>query len=324
MKEKAKKRMSARKPDWLRSLLPGGIEYADTRQMLRKKKLHTVCEEARCPNLGSCWGGGTATFMVLGDICTRGCRFCAIKTAKNGMLVDSEEPMSVATSAQEMNLDYVVITSVDRDDLADGGASHFAAVIRTVREVSEGKILIEVLTSDFQGDQEAIQQIVDAKPTVFAHNIETVRRLTPSVRDPRSRYEQTLEVLRYYKERFPEAITKTSIMLGLGETEEELLETMDDLREVGVDILTLGQYLQPSTKHLRVEEYVTPERFQYFAEKGLERGFAFVPSGPLVRSSFRAGQFFRESFERSGEHFKRIESSSHSGEKKRVKTSARA
>jgi lipoic acid synthetase len=285
-------RLSGRKPEWLKIGLPSGESFADLKESLRKRKLHTVCEEARCPNLGECWDGGTATFMVMGDTCTRGCRFCAIKTRKTGLPLDPDEPMKVAEASEEMGLDYIVITSVDRDDLEDGGAEHFAKVIESVHMVSGGRIMVEVLTPDFQGVEKDILRVASAQPTVFAHNMETVRRLSPSVRDPRSDYDQSLQVLKLVKQTYPEMITKTSLMLGLGETDEEVFQTMDDLREVGVDILTFGQYLQPYTRLLQVEEFVTPEKFDWWAEEGKKRGFAYVASGPMVRSSYRAGELF--------------------------------
>jgi len=296
LREQKRKRLSPRKPDWLRSLLPGGDIYSDVQKNLREKKLHTVCEEARCPNLGECWGGGTATFMILGDVCTRGCRFCAIKTRKEGIPVDQNEPLKIANSAKEMGLNYVVITSVDRDDLPDGGAGHFAKTIETVRKSSDNKIMVEILTPDFRGDREAVALLVKAQPTVFAHNIETVRRLSPKVRDPRCGYEQSLQVLKWVKEDDPNMPTKSSLMLGLGETDEEIYEAMDDLRAIGVDILTLGQYLQPTTKHLIVEEYIHPDRFAALAKEGEKRGFAFVAAGPMVRTSYRAGELFLKHF----------------------------
>lgn len=286
------KRVSPRKPEWLRRPLPEGQTYTEVRKMLREQGLHTICEEGKCPNLGECWGGGTATFMLLGDTCTRGCRFCAVKTRKRGIEVDPEEPLKVAEAAVTMGLDYVVITSVDRDDLPDGGAAHFAATIEAARECSNGKLMVEVLTPDFQGNKEHIEAVIAARPTVFSHNMETIKRLTPEVRDPRFSYQQSLDVLAMAKQADPEVITKTSFMLGLGETNDELYEAMDDLLEIGVDILTLGQYLQPTFKHIAVKEFITPGRFDELAEEGRKRGFAFVAAGPLVRSSYRAGELF--------------------------------
>lgn len=290
-----------RKPPWLKVRAPGGERYAAIKHRARELKLHTVCEEARCPNIGECWGGGTATFMVMGDICTRGCRFCAVNTSRNGAPLDPDEPRNVAFSIAEMGLDYVVLTSVDRDDLPDQGAGHFAACIREIRAAAPNT-LVEVLIPDFRGKPDLIQVIVDAAPDVIAHNIETVERLTPRVRDPRATYAQSLAVLAELKRLDPDRLTKSSVMLGHGESELELLQTMADLRGVGVDFLTLGQYLRPSEKHLPVVEFIPPEQFERARELGLGLGFKFVASGPLVRSSYRAGEFFIHEFLRRGGH----------------------
>lgn len=298
---KKSRRAVVRKPEWLRSRLPEGDSYAPIKKMLRERELYTVCEEARCPNLGTCWSGGTATFMIMGDTCTRGCRFCAVKTRKTGIPLDPNEPRNVAESVNEMALDYVVLTSVDRDDLPDDGAGHFAETIRQIYEQSSKPIRVEVLTPDFRGKREAVEAIVAAKPTVFAHNVETVRRLTKTVRDPRCDYDQSINVLRWAKEADDKIVTKTSLMLGLGETHDEIMETMDDLLEAGVQILTFGQYLRPTKKHLPVAEFITPARFEELAEIGKQKGFSFVPSGPLVRSSYKAGEFFTEHFASSQE-----------------------
>ena len=279
------------KPDWLKIRPPSGERYAQIKQTLRSRRLYTVCEEARCPNVAECWGGGTATFMVLGDLCTRGCRFCAVKTAKQGIPLDPDEPAKVSESIAIMGLEYVVITSVDRDDLPDGGAAHFARIIARVK-MDHPNCIVEVLTPDFRGNFSAVDVMVKAKPHVFANNIETVRRLTPKVRDPRAGYDQTLKVLHHYKEKASEGFTKSSIMLGLGETDDEILETMTDLRQCKVSFLTLGQYLQPTKKHLPVVEFVTPQKFDYFRQWGETLGFEYVASGPLVRSSYRAGEFY--------------------------------
>ncbi|TNE47054.1 MAG: lipoyl synthase [Deltaproteobacteria bacterium] len=295
-RERKRKRLSGRKPAWLRSDIPSGENYVRLKKLLKERNLHTICEEGKCPNLAECWGGGTATFMLLGDICTRGCRFCNVMTRKHGIEVDTQEPYKVAEASVAMDLDYVVITSVDRDDLPDGGANHFADTIRKVYELSENSIMVEVLTPDFRGKREDIATVVAAKPTVFSHNMETVRSLTPKVRDPRCSFDQSLEVLRYAKEVDADTITKSSLMLGLGETKEDVLAAMDDLREAGVDILTLGQYLQPTTKHVLVSEFVPPSRFDELAEEGRKRGFVFVAAGPLVRSSYRAGELFIKNF----------------------------
>lgn len=279
-------------PDWIRVRPPSGENYAHIKQTLRGMNLHTVCEEAHCPNVAECWGGGTATFMLMGDTCTRGCRFCAVTTGRPGAL-DPLEPLKISRALAELKLKYAVITSVDRDDLPDGGAHHFAETIRTAKRMHpEG--LIEVLIPDFQGDDAALQQIVDAGPDVIAHNVETVRRLTPGVRDRRAAYDQSLRVLRRAKELNPSQYTKSSIMLGLGETDAELEETFSDLRGVGVDVLTLGQYLRPSRWHLAVVEYVSPARFAELKARAEKFGFLYVASGPLVRSSYKAAEFFLE------------------------------
>ena len=283
--------MRRTKPPWLKVRAPGGERYTQIKGRARQLKLHTVCEEARCPNIGECWGGGTATFMVMGGICTRGCRFCAVNTSRNGMPLDPDEPANVAESIREMDLDYVVLTSVDRDDLPDQGAGHFAACITTIRQTAP-KTLVEVLIPDFCGRTDLLDVVSDARPEVIAHNIECVRRLTPKVRDPRAGYDQSLLVLAHLKTARPEGLTKSSIMVGVGETEEEVIETMGDLRAVGCDFLTIGQYLQPTQKHLKIAEYVTPETFERYREVGERLGFKYVASGPLVRSSYKAGEFF--------------------------------
>jgi lipoyl synthase len=278
-----------RKPSWLRMELPGGEGFADISRMLRERKLHTVCEEAKCPNLGECWKGGTATIMVLGETCTRACRFCSVKTGNPRGLTDAEEPRKVAESCKLMKLRYVVLTSVDRDDLADGGAAHFAACVREAKARVPG-LLVETLVPDFCGQEGSIRTIVESGVDVFAQNLETVKRLTHPVRDHRASYELSLEVLCKAKEIKPNLITKSSLMLGLGETERELIQAMRDLREVGVDILTLGQYLRPSLMHLPVQEYVTPARFEALRQRAMRMGYAFVASGPLVRSSYKAAE----------------------------------
>jgi lipoyl synthase len=281
---------STRKPSWLRVGVPGGERYAHVRETLDRSSLHTVCQEAHCPNVAECWGGGTATVMLMGDTCTRGCRFCHVKTSACPPPLDPDEPRHLAGAVRELHLDYIVVTSVDRDDLPDGGASHFAEAIRLLKVVPG--LLVEVLTPDFHGDPEAVRAIGRAAPDVFANNVETVRRLTPAVRDARAGYEQTLRVLAQMKQEFPPIITKSSIMVGLGESEAEVEETLCDLRAAGVDILTLGQYLRPSAWHLPVVEYVSPERFREYREMGERHGFRYVASGPLVRSSYRAGELF--------------------------------
>jgi len=279
------------KPDWLKVRAPGGENYLQIKSMLRELKLVTVCEEAKCPNIGECWAGGTATFMLMGDVCTRGCKFCAIKTGNPRGKIDLEEPEKVGSAIAKLNLDYVVITSVDRDDLPDEGAGHFAKTIRTIKELNP-RLIVEVLTPDFKGKRELYAQIVEAKPDVYAQNVETVERLTRKVRDPRAGYWQTLNVLKGIKEVDPTRYTKSSIMLGLGEQDDEVIQTLKHLRSVGCDVITFGQYLQPTTRHLAVERFVTPEEFKAWQTRAEEMGFLYVASGPLVRSSYRAGEFF--------------------------------
>ncbi len=285
--------LAERKPEWLRVRPPGGESYTHLKGLLRTLNLHTVCEEAHCPNVWECWGGGTATIMLMGDLCTRGCRFCAVKSGAPHGLLDLDEPTKVAEALTDLGLTYVVLTSVDRDDLPDGGASHFA---RTIREIKarDPKILVEALIPDFQGDLEAVRTVVDAGPDVLDHNLETVRRLQSVARDRRANYEQSLAVLRAAKGMRPGLFTKSSLMLGLGETREEVLGAMRDLRANDVDLLTLGQYLRPSEWHLPVQEYVSPEAFDELRVAGEALGFAYVAAGPLVRSSYRAGEFFLE------------------------------
>lgn len=287
------------KPSWLKVKAPGGENYTRLKGLLRELKLHTVCEEAGCPNVAECWGGGTATVMLMGDLCTRGCKFCHVKSGNPRGVLDPLEPVNTAKAIAELGLTYVVLTSVDRDDLPDGGADHFA---RTVEEIKarDKNILVEVLIPDFQGDKRSLARVVKARPDVIAHNIETVARLTATVRDHRATYPQSLAVLRSLKE-LSVRYTKTSLMVGLGETESEVLETMRDLRREGVDILTIGQYLQPSGWNLPVQEYISPETFKRYELLGLAQGFLFVPSGPLVRSSYKAGEKFLEAMLRNEE-----------------------
>ncbi|WP_347241044.1 lipoyl synthase [Thermus sp.] len=285
------------KPAWIKAPLPNGPRYQALKGMVQELRLHTVCQEALCPNIGECWTHGTLTVMLLGDICTRACKFCAVHTGNPQGLVDPEEPRRVAEAIARMGVRYVVLTSVDRDDLEDGGASHFAATIRAIKEKAPG-VLVEALTPDFQGDLKAVETVLAANPEVYAQNLETVRRLTPKVRDPRAGYEQTLRVLAHAKRVRPDILTKSSLMLGLGEAEEEILEAMRDLREAGVDILTLGQYLRPTPAHLPVARYVPPEDFQKYAAWGYELGFREVFAGPLVRSSYRADRVFLEATQR--------------------------
>lgn len=279
-----------KKPAWLRVRAPAGENYTKVKQSLRSLNLHTVCEEARCPNISECWGTGTATIMIMGDICSRGCRFCAVNSGKP-VLLDTGEPERVAKAIKEWGLRYVVITSVCRDDLEDGGAEHIAKTIKAIKLLCP-TIIVESLIPDFRGDDGSIIKIVKSEPEVISHNIETVLRLTPKVRDARASYEQSLLVLKKIKDINSLIYTKSSIMLGLGESEEEVIQTIMDLRSVGVSILTIGQYLQPTPKHLPLIEFIAPEKFNWFREIAEQMGFVYVASGPLVRSSYRAGEFF--------------------------------
>ena len=272
-----------KKPDWLRVKLPTGENYLHVRKLVDTHKLHTICESGNCPNMGECWGAGTATFMILGNICTRSCGFCSVATGRP-MPVDTEEPERVARSVKLMNVKHCVITSVDRDDLKDGGSIIWVETINAIRRVSP-ETKFETLIPDFQGKWENLQRVVDAKPDILSHNLETVRRLTKQVRI-QAKYDRSLEVLKKAKEAGLK--TKSGIMLGLGETETEVHEAMDDLRKVGCDVLTLGQYLQPTKQHLPVVEFIHPDRFAKYKEAGLQKGFRFVESGPLVRSSYHA------------------------------------
>ncbi|GAB6933689.1 lipoyl synthase [Calditerricola satsumensis] len=274
-----------RKPEWLKIKLLTGENYHELKKMMRSKTLHTVCEEARCPNIYECWSNRTATFMILGDICTRACRFCAVKTGLPTEL-DLAEPERVAEAVEQMGLRHAVVTSVARDDLKDGGASIFAETIRAIRRRNPFTT-VEVLIPDFQGNWDALKIVMDARPDILNHNIETVRRLTDRVR-AKATYDRSLELLRRAKEMQPDIPTKSGIMVGVGETWEEILETMDDLRAAGVDILTIGQYLQPTKQHLKIERYYHPDEFAKLKEEGLKRGFKHVESGPLVRSSYHA------------------------------------
>ncbi|WP_342591604.1 lipoyl synthase [Paenibacillus shirakamiensis] len=279
------KKVKEPKPDWIRIKLTTGENYQEIKKMMRSKTLHTVCEEARCPNIYECWANRTATFMILGDICTRACRFCAVNTGLPTEL-DLQEPERVAEAAVNMNLKHCVITSVARDDLKDGGASIFAGSIHAIRSRLP-LCSVEVLIPDFLGDTDSLKIVMDAKPDILNHNIETVERMSDRVR-AKAKYRRSLELLKKAKEMQPDIPTKSSIMLGVGEEWDEIIQAMDDLREVGCDILTLGQYLQPSPKHLDVEKYYRPEEFVKLKEEGLKRGFSHVESAPLVRSSYRA------------------------------------
>jgi lipoyl synthase len=277
------------KPRWLKAPMAAGEHYDFVRRTVREHRLATVCEEAKCPNIGECWNAGTATIMVMGAVCTRACRFCSVDTGNPKGWLDADEPANVAASVELMKLNYVVLTSVDRDDLPDGGAAHYAACIRAIKQRTP-KTAVEALTPDFCGVLQDVETVVDSGLEVFAQNVETVRRLTHPVRDPRAGYAQTLSVLAHAKRHRPAVLTKSSLMLGLGESDDEIAECMDDLRAAGVDILTLGQYLRPTRHHLEVQRFVTPEEFERYREWGLAKGFRECVSGPLVRSSYRAEQ----------------------------------
>ena len=276
-----------RKPTWLRVKSQNSSKYRELKSIVSEKKLHTVCEEAMCPNIQECWSHGTATFMLLGSVCTRACRFCAVDTGNPKGSLDKDEPIKVASSIAHMNLKYAVLTSVNRDDLRDGGAEHFSHTIQAIKEKAP-EVIVEALVPDFLGNKQSIEILLNSKLEVFAQNLETVSRLTKRVRDPRAGYDQTLEVLSYAKQHSPSVITKTSLMFGLGETEEEILKTFDDIKGTGVDVLTLGQYMRPTVNHLPVEKWYTPEEFEYFKDLAIEIGFLEVASGPMVRSSYRA------------------------------------
>jgi len=282
-----------RKPTWLRARLPSGGKYEAVKRNVNEHRLATVCQESKCPNIGECWSNGVATIMLMGDVCTRACRFCSVDTGNPRGWLDPEEPANSAESVRLMDLKYVVLTSVDRDDLADGGAGHYAACVREIKRVNP-QTAVEALTPDFQGRLHDVETVVNSGLEVFAQNVETVRRLTHPVRDPRAGYQQTLDVLAHAKRHRPEVLTKTSLMLGLGETTDEVIETMDDLRAIGVDIVTFGQYLRPTINHLPVDRYVTPEEFSELRRIGLDKGFMEVVSGPLVRSSYRADRVFEK------------------------------
>ena len=276
-----------RKPKWLRIKSQNSSKFRELKEIVSHKKLHTVCEEAMCPNIQECWSHGTATFMLLGSVCTRACKFCAVDTGNPKGQIDAKEPEKVANSIAQMNLKYAVLTSVNRDDLEDGGAMHFAQTVVSTKKEAPG-VIIEALVPDFLGKRESIETLLDSNVEVFAQNLETVKRLTHQVRDHRAGYEQTLEVLAYAKKYSPKTISKTSLMLGLGESEDELLKSFNDIRSAGVDVLTLGQYMRPTINHLPVEKWYSPEEFQYMKKLALDIGFKEVASGPLVRSSYRA------------------------------------
>lgn len=277
------------KPKWLRFQAAGGETYTAVKKLVKEHRLSTVCEEAMCPNIGECWSAGTATIMLMGSVCTRACKFCSVDTGNPKGWLDLEEPKNTAESVAIMGLKYVVLTSVNRDDLDDGGAGHFAQAVREIKQRTP-ETAVEVLTPDFQGVMKDVETIVDSGIEVFAQNVETVKRLTHPVRDPRASYQQTLDVLAHAKRHRPEMLTKTSVILGLGETEDEIREVLTDLKAHQVDIVTFGQYLRPTKNHLPVDRYVTPEQFATYREWGLDMGFLEVVSGPMVRSSYRAEQ----------------------------------
>ena len=276
-----------RKPEWLRVRVGSGERYKAVRETVKSHRLSTVCEESHCPNIGECWNSGTATIMLMGSVCTRACKFCSVDTGNPNGWLDPDEPANAAESVRLMGLGYVVLTSVDRDDLPDGGAAHYAACIRAIKAVNP-QTGVEALTPDFRGDEKAVAVVVDSGLDVFAQNVETVERLTHVVRDIRAGYAQTLGVLQFAKAHLPSILTKTSLMLGLGETDEEIRRTMTDLRQRNVDVLTLGQYLRPTANHLPVARWVHPDEFAQYRQWGLDEGFLEVASGPLVRSSYRA------------------------------------
>lgn len=291
---------TTKKPAWLRARVPQGKNYEKLKKTVRSLGLSTVCEEARCPNIGECWGGGelqtaTATIMLMGDTCTRACRFCAIKTSRKPPPLDENEPVKVAEAITQWGLDYVVLTSVDRDDLSDAGSEHIAKTVKELKK-RDKKLIVEVLTPDFSGCSQAVEKVVDSKLDVFAHNIETVEECTPFVRDRRANYRQSLNVLKLAKELAQQKnlkmLTKTSIMLGVGETDEEIERTLKELKDVEVDVITFGQYLRPSKQHMKVETYVEPEKFDFWKKRAESLNFLYVASGPLVRSSYKAGEYF--------------------------------
>ncbi|KAJ8907176.1 hypothetical protein NDN08_003658 [Rhodosorus marinus] len=283
------------KPSWLKVRPPGDHEsqkeYTRLRETVRKKKLATVCEEARCPNIGECWGGGTATIMIMGDTCTRGCRFCNIKTSKAPEGLDPNEPVHAAEAVTSWGLKYVVITSVDRDDYEDGGSAHIAKTVKEMKK-RQSDLLIEVLAPDFRGSLKDVEKVAGCGLDVYAHNLETVERLQRAVRDYRAGYKQSLKTLEAAKSHAPHVVTKTSLMLGVGESHEEIRQTMRDLRDCGVEVVTFGQYLRPSKRHLKVEQWVPPHEFEMWQQEGEQMGFRYVASGPLVRSSYKAGEFY--------------------------------
>lgn len=287
-------------PKWLRKREKRNKgNFKAMKHTIKEHDLHTVCQEAKCPNCNECWGTGSVTFMILGDACTRSCNFCAVNS-KPLRPPDPQEPVRLAKAVKEIDLEYVVLTSVTRDDLSDYGAGHYADCVTTIKEENPG-VIVEALIPDLQGSQEYLEKIVHAQPEVIGHNVETVERLQESVRDPRAGYEQSLNVLKNVKQMNPDIYTKSSLMLGLGETKEEVLQVMDDLRAVHVDILTLGQYLQPSKDHLEVKDYISPEQFKFYKEKALEKGFAYAATGTFVRSSYKSAEYFTKNMIRGAD-----------------------
>jgi len=293
-----RKKTITRLPTWLKTPIPNNENYKKIKKDLRGLNLHTVCEEAKCPNIADCWGGSnksaaTATIMLMGDTCTRGCRFCSVKTSKAPPPLDPHEPENTAEALRRWGLGYVVLTSVDRDDLADGGARHFAETIMKIKQKAPS-MLVEALTGDYAGDKKMVELVATSGLDVYAHNIETVEELTPFVRDRRAKFRQSLDVLRWAKEARPTLITKTSIMLGLGETEDQIWHALKELRKNNVDVVTFGQYMRPTKRHMAVEAYITPDQFEMWRQRALDLGFLYCASGPLVRSSYKAGEAFIE------------------------------
>jgi len=285
------KGLDSHKPDWFK-IRPPSDKYDDVKNIIKKYNLTTICVEGKCPNISECWSGGTATFMVMGDTCTRGCRFCHVKTAGKGQPLDKDEPRKLVQALKEMEIfDYIVITSVDRDDLEDQGSNHFAECIKEIKKEFPN-MLVEVLIPDFRGDKKLLKNVVGANPDVIAHNVETVERLQRTTRDVRANYKQSMEVLKNVKKLNPKIITKTGIMVGIGEKDEEVTKTMKDFYNIGVQIFTIGQYLRPTQKHLKISEYVHPNKFEEYRKTGEKIGFAFVASGPFIRSSYKAGELF--------------------------------
>ena len=289
-----KKTMTKNKPHWFKVPIPSGESYYKIKGLVKNLKLATVCESASCPNIGECWNGGTATLMLMGDLCTRGCRFCNVKTGNPKKKLDEQEPEKVLFTISRLKLKYVVLTSVNRDDLEDEGSGHFARVVQLLK-TKKPELLIEVLTPDFSGKEAWLKKIIFAGPHVFAHNIETVERLSQKVRDPRASYIQSLKVLDFVKKQSSKLLSKSSLMLGLGESSQEILNTLKDLKTVGCDIITFGQYLRPKKRHLPVERFVPPGEFEDWKKQAEDMGFLYCASGPLVRSSYRAGELFMSS-----------------------------